>query len=624
MYSIYTTHYSESDSVPCEGIYPIQVGRVLASEQLFPLVDSDGINISAKNPEYCELTAQYWVWKNKLDSEYIGFMHYRRHLSFIKNNKKIPNQWGLLEYDRIDDEYLTECGLCRNDIENCLSGFDIVVAEEWDVTNSGCKNNYDLYQNADFLHIEDYNTAIRVVNELYPEYSSAVSKYNSSKTGFYTNIFVMKKDIYNEYSTWLFNILNVVESKIDTSKYNTTEKRVIGHIAERLFGIYMYKVIEDGVYKVKSLQRTIVNNIDSNLQLPSPSFDGQNTPIILNFNDNYAKVAGALIRSITQFSSNDKSYDIFVLGNNLTSKNKNRLKELVKPFSNFSISYIDMNKFDLFKDIYVHAHFSKETYYRLYIPKIFSKFDKVIYIDADMIVQNDLNCLMHIDMLDHPVAAVQCYVMQMMMNDKVLSNLETGTLPADIYARNYLGMKNPSRYFQAGIIVMDINKLNELNFVKRAESLISDKDFWFLDQDIMNSIIDGDVALLPYNWNTLHGNNSDNTLDKKLPVELREKYVKAKNKPFIIHYAGDNKPWNNRHVYFSDVWWEQYAKTPWFIDEVLERMEVLESPTVGNFTHSIFFKLRNKIIKLINLLLPVGTRRRILFLKIYRRLRSLI
>ena len=74
-YSIYTTHYSESDSIPCEGIYPIQVGKALTKDILFPLNDFNGDNISAKNPEYCELTAQYWVWKNRCDSDYIGFMH---------------------------------------------------------------------------------------------------------------------------------------------------------------------------------------------------------------------------------------------------------------------------------------------------------------------------------------------------------------------------------------------------------------------------------------------------------------------------------------------------------------------------------------------------------------------
>ena len=45
------------------------------------LHDDEGENISDKNPMYCELTAQYWAWKN-LDADYYGFCHYRRYFNF--------------------------------------------------------------------------------------------------------------------------------------------------------------------------------------------------------------------------------------------------------------------------------------------------------------------------------------------------------------------------------------------------------------------------------------------------------------------------------------------------------------------------------------------------------------
>ena len=63
-------------------ILPIQVGAENASE-LFEntLHDNEGENISALNPMYCELTAQYWAWKNA-DADYYGFCHYRRYFDF--------------------------------------------------------------------------------------------------------------------------------------------------------------------------------------------------------------------------------------------------------------------------------------------------------------------------------------------------------------------------------------------------------------------------------------------------------------------------------------------------------------------------------------------------------------
>ena len=61
-------------------LYPIQVGASIAGTRLSDMLDDDeGDNISEKNKSYCELTAQYWAWKND-DADYYGFFHYRRYL----------------------------------------------------------------------------------------------------------------------------------------------------------------------------------------------------------------------------------------------------------------------------------------------------------------------------------------------------------------------------------------------------------------------------------------------------------------------------------------------------------------------------------------------------------------
>ena len=57
--------------------YPVQVGTALMEKRLEHMAyrDNEGDNISGKNPDYCELTAQYWAWKN-IDCDYYGFFHY--------------------------------------------------------------------------------------------------------------------------------------------------------------------------------------------------------------------------------------------------------------------------------------------------------------------------------------------------------------------------------------------------------------------------------------------------------------------------------------------------------------------------------------------------------------------
>lgn len=82
------------DTVYSDDVYiPIHVGRAVSKfkeEMTYMIGDDTGDNISKKNPYYCELTAQYWAWKN-LDCEYVGLCHYRRYFqdkiteNYIKN-----------------------------------------------------------------------------------------------------------------------------------------------------------------------------------------------------------------------------------------------------------------------------------------------------------------------------------------------------------------------------------------------------------------------------------------------------------------------------------------------------------------------------------------------------------
>ena len=86
-------------------LYPIQVGAALADTH-FPgfLHDDSGENISRKNRVYCELTAQYWAWKN-VEADYYGFFHYRRYLypdTTAKRPYIIKREPSLAQLNKLD------------------------------------------------------------------------------------------------------------------------------------------------------------------------------------------------------------------------------------------------------------------------------------------------------------------------------------------------------------------------------------------------------------------------------------------------------------------------------------------------------------------------------------------
>ena len=76
---------------------PIHVGRAVSkcTDKMQDMIGDDtGDNISAKNPFYSELTAQYWLWKNVHDVDYVGLCHYRRYFKHLITEENVDGLLG--------------------------------------------------------------------------------------------------------------------------------------------------------------------------------------------------------------------------------------------------------------------------------------------------------------------------------------------------------------------------------------------------------------------------------------------------------------------------------------------------------------------------------------------------
>lgn len=223
-------------------LVPIQVGSALADSH-FPgyLHDDTGENISAKNRSYCELTAQYWAWKN-IETDYYGFFHYRRYL-YPDVNAKLPYRvereafWGLL--DKLG--YLNFAELIQQ--------YDLIVPKG--------ENMYvpvrEHYANAPFHHRKDLELAEQIARESHPEMGKAMETYLSGAVCYFGNICIMRREIFHDYCAWLFPILKEFDRRADTSGYSAQERRVDGYLAERLLGVYV--TYRRGELKVLELPR---------------------------------------------------------------------------------------------------------------------------------------------------------------------------------------------------------------------------------------------------------------------------------------------------------------------------------------------------------------------------------
>ncbi|NUD83769.1 glycosyl transferase, partial [Escherichia coli] len=141
----------------------------------------------------------------------------------------------------------------------------------------------------------------------------------------------------------------------------------------------------------------------------------------------------------------------------------------------------DVNSFTEMSDVHTRAHFSASTYARLFIPQLFREYKKVVFIDSDTVVKADLATLLDVEIGTNLVAAVKDIVMEGFVKFGTMSESDDGIMPAEQYLKKTLGMTNPDEYFQAGIIVFNVEQMVTENTFAQLMSALKAKKYWFLD-----------------------------------------------------------------------------------------------------------------------------------------------
>ena len=202
---------------------PVHVGAALSDRDFGYAKDNTGENISSKNPSFCELTGIYWAWKN-VQSDYIGLVHYRRYFS-LKKKGKDPFE-NILTYD---------------EIKPMLYHTALFVPQK---RNYYIETLYSHYAHTHYAEQLDLTEAI--IQELYPDYMDAYQKAVSRSWGYMFNMMIMRWDLFDEYCTWLFDILFELEKRYNADDLDAFQKRFYGRISEIIFNVWLEKKKEDG------------------------------------------------------------------------------------------------------------------------------------------------------------------------------------------------------------------------------------------------------------------------------------------------------------------------------------------------------------------------------------------
>ena len=235
--------------------------------------------------------------------------------------------------------------------------------------------------------------------------------------------------------------------------------------------------------------------------------------------ENYVCQLGAVLGSLVE-SNHQNNLDIYVLSNGVAKASKSRLATVIDGVDKFSITFVDSQDENV-QELEAGGHISAATYIRFEVPSLLSKLDKVLYLDADLVVADDLSEFWNVDVTNHYVAAVE---------NPFFDRYES------------LGMDAKQGYFNAGVLLMNLNrwraddvKAKAIDFLK-----INKRDCLMFDQDALNVVFKGLWLPVSLRWNLQTSYLRGRKRLPKLMGEIKAAYYH----PGIVHYSSSSKPWD--------------------------------------------------------------------------------
>lgn len=564
------------------------------------LGDNTGDNISNKHMSFCELTVQYWAWKN-VDADYYGLCHYRRYLSFDnKEYKASKNEHdnGCISVDYLTDAVKKKFKLDDQSIQEMTDHYDVIACMPIDSPKSNLQAMKD---SPDYHNIEDMYEAIKIIHEKYPYMDSIVHEYMNSKEVRLYNCWIMRKNIFEEYSQWLFSILFELEKRIDMSTYGLQKYRTPGTIGERLFGIFCLYLTKRKDVRFKNQQLLFIEHPEKNISL-KPFWGRDQVTIASNFNNNYVHTFSVSLISFLKSINSESKYEFIILSEDISEVNKKILNAIVDAYSNVHLSFY--NPFFLLSGVKLFVNnsvYSKDLYVRVIIPYILSNYDKVLMVDADTIIKKDLAVLYNTNVDNYMMAAVR---------DVVYGGYINGVVPGTLeYTKSVLRLDNPYDYCNTGVILLNLVRIRNNYSCEDVLHEIDVQRYRVYEQDMLNSLFHNQVLFLDPRWN-LFTYTSD--IIKKCvemaPLNDYLAYQEARENPFIIHYAAHPKPWWTNNADFGVVFWK-FARLSPFYEELVAQLSwnvangLYEFKRHGGFRESLPRRIAD-------VFLPKGTARR--------------
>lgn len=264
-------------------------------------------------------------------------------------------------------------------------------------------------------------------------------------------------------------------------------------------------------------------------------------PIFFAIDDQYIPFLAVALKSLIDNANKDYKYLIKVLHTNVQEEHMKQIEKYES--ENVDIEFVDLSYYigKIQDKLYTRDYYTNTTYFRLFLPELYPQYDKVLYLDSDIIVLGDISELYNTDMGTNLVAAAPDDIIQY---NKVFQD----------YAELVVGVAKYQNYFNAGVLLMNLDELRKFKFEEKFLYLLGTVKFSVAqDQDYLNRLCKGRVKIVSHDWDVMpYVNNETKPEDIKL-----------------IHYNFAYKPWHFEDVTYHEYFWEYAAQTE-FYDEIIK------------------------------------------------------
>jgi lipopolysaccharide biosynthesis glycosyltransferase len=282
--------------------------------------------------------------------------------------------------------------------------------------------------------------------------------------------------------------------------------------------------------------------------------------IAVSFNEAYLPHFSVLLASIIHHGHEENFYEIIALTSKIEEGKWHVLCSQIENLPNFALKRVDLSgQFE--KPGSTRKYITAQAYYRLALPHICRKYEKLLYIDVDCVVNEDVAVLFHMD-IEHYHAAACLDDLHVRYRDKTETG--EGSYAEYYYKKFHVDSDFFKTYFNSGVMIFNIKEIRKSKIYELWFQLFWKDSYLYFDQDIFNFTLLGKVKLFDYQWNYI--------------VPKAYLYDDARHK-CIIHFAGVRKPWKQM-MPLGHYYWKMARKSPFYEELLAALLRIIKPPNV--------------------------------------------